>query len=90
MGCLSASVRFVAPCAVPLKHRSSSTGARDLSRPLGLAAWEQLLWGAECGLLHQQEGAEPFELTRIKLGRDAGAAVVTVVPCCSRAVIFQF
>lgn len=46
------------------------------SQPVGLSSWEQLLWGAEYGLLRQQDGA--LKLKGIKLGRDA--EVVTMAP----------
>lgn len=43
--------------------------ACNLSQPVGLSAWEQLLWGAEYELLKQQDGALKWK--EIKLVRDA-------------------
>ena len=57
----------------------------NLSQPSGLSTWEQLLWGAEYGLLRQQDGA--LKVKGIKLGRDA--RVVSMAPCWSQAVVLK-
>lgn len=78
------------PCVIlskKKKNRSMYMRACNSSQPVGLSAWEQLLWGVR----HGPPGPQDVTSTLVgtKLGRDAEASVVTMVPYWFRAVVFS-
>lgn len=69
------------------KKRSMYMRVCNLSQPVGLSTWEQLLQRVKHGPPRQQDVTS--KLIGTKLGRDAEASVVTMVPYWSRAVVFR-